>query len=75
MNIETNLNLSLTQKERKMAKNILIASLLAMFAIGVIGCEQEGPAEKAGKKIDNAVEEAGEKIEEAGEKIEESAKE
>lgn len=42
------------------------ASLLAL-----IGCEQEGPAERAGEKIDEAVESAGERLEEAGDKVRE----
>ena len=35
----------------------------------LIGCEQEGPAEKTGEKIDEAVEKTGETLEEAGEEI------
>ena len=45
------------------------------FIFGVAACEQVGPAEKAGKKIDEAVEETGDKPEETGEKIEEKAEE
>jgi len=33
------------------------------------GCEQQGPAETAGEKIDNAMESAGEKMEKAGDSI------
>lgn len=48
---------------------------LLLSSGGIYGCEkQEGPAERAGKAIDNAAEKAGEKIEEAGEKIQETAK-
>lgn len=39
-----------------------------MFTV-LIGCEQEGPAEKAGEKIDEAVEKTGDTLEEAGEEI------
>lgn len=42
-------------------------ALLGVLALG--GCQQEGPAEKAGKKIDKAVEKTGEKIEEATDKM------
>lgn len=45
--------------------------LLAFLAVGT-GCENEGPAEKAGKQIDQAIEEAGDNLEEAGDKLEES---
>jgi hypothetical protein len=55
--------------------------VLALLA----GCEQKGPAEKAGQKIDKAVgdtgkelqkagEKAGEKLEEAGKKVKDATK-
>jgi hyperosmotically inducible periplasmic protein len=47
---------------------IVLISLLAFLGIGTLGCEQKGPAEKAGEKVDEAAEQAGEKMEEAGEK-------
>lgn len=44
-----------------------VAVLLAvMFA--TVGCDREGPAERAGEKIDHAAERAGDKIEDASEK-------
>jgi hyperosmotically inducible periplasmic protein len=49
-------------------KMIVLISLLAFLGIGTLGCEQKGPAEKAGEKVDEAAEQAGEKMEEAGEK-------
>ena len=63
-----------------------IIVLVAFFALGgAFGCEREGPAERAGEKIDEtmeqaqerteeAVEEAGEALEEAGEEVKESTK-
>ena len=56
------------------------ASLLAFVAVlgvSIAGCESsEGPAERAGKQIDEATEQAGEQInqavEETGEAIEEA---
>jgi hypothetical protein len=51
----------------------LIVLLTVLAAAGLAGCEQEGPAEKAGAEIDKAVEKAGEKLEEAGEAIEKQA--
>jgi len=57
-----------------------ISRLLA-FGLGLalfVGCEQKGPAQKAGEKVDKAVEGAGKAIEQAGEqageKIDEAAK-
>lgn len=39
----------------------------------MMGCEQEGPAEKAGKSVDESTEKAGEQLEQAGENIQDSA--
>ena len=50
-------------------KMIVLISFLALLGIGTLGCEQEGPAEKAGKKVDETIEKADEKMEEAGEKV------
>ena len=51
----------------------LLSITTLIFAGSVLtGCEaNEGPAEKAGEKIDNAVENMGEAIEEAGDKVRE----
>lgn len=50
--------------------SLVIGVLLAALA----GCDkQAGPAEQAGKEIDQAVEKAGEKIEKAGESIQDAA--
>ena len=55
-------------------------NVAAVFAAGVLvaalsGCQkEEGPAERAGKAMDNAVDNAGKQIEKAGEKIQDAAK-
>ncbi|MCB1738047.1 MAG: hypothetical protein KDI42_07980 [Gammaproteobacteria bacterium] len=46
---------------------LLVSAVLALATLS--GCEGKGPAEKAGAKMDNAVEQAGEKLEEAGDSI------
>jgi hypothetical protein len=48
--------------------------LLALFALVALVACQEGPAEKAGRKIDNAADKAGRSIEKAGENIRDAAK-
>lgn len=52
----------------------LMVIVAIFFSIGfvAIGCEKKGPAEKAGEKIDQAVEDAGDQIEEAGDAVEEA---
>jgi len=45
------------------------------LALGVLsGCEQPGPAQKAGEKVDKGVDQAGKAMQKAGEKVEEAAK-
>ena len=49
------------------------AMVLSALLIALPGCEQQGPAERAGENIDNAVEETGDQIEKAGDAIKDSA--
>lgn len=50
-------------------------TVFAVACFGLLGCEKkEGPAERAGKVVDNAVEKTGQQIEKAGEKIQDAAK-
>lgn len=58
----------------KLLKNASAAALSVMLLTTLYGCQKEGPAERAGKKIDNAAETTGEKIENAGEKIQDKSK-
>ncbi len=55
------------------AKRILLLLCFAGSLIGALGCEQEGPAERAGENVDESMEKAGEKMEQAGENIQDSA--
>lgn len=58
----------------RIATRCLGILLLAFGLLASTGCvEKEGPAERAGKKIDNALDKAGDKIEKAGDKIEDAA--
>ncbi|HVL01004.1 MAG TPA: hypothetical protein VM553_14380 [Dongiaceae bacterium] len=47
--------------------------MMAMLMVGAYGCEKEGPAERAGEKVDNATTDIGNKIEDACEDAKESA--
>ena len=53
------------------ANTVVIASALLAGAMLVTlsACEQQGPAERAGEKVDNVVEKAGEQMEKAGDSI------
>ena len=53
--------------------NRLLQLVMALtFGALIAGCEQEGPMERAGKVLDEAVEDTGEAIEDAHEKVEDA---
>jgi len=57
--------------------NKIVSASLVMGALLVTlsGCQkQEGPAEQAGKQVDQTTEKVGEQIEKAGESIQDTAK-
>jgi len=45
---------------------LLVCGLMLVFSLS--SCEKKGPAEKAGAKVDNAIEKGGDKIKEKTEK-------
>jgi len=57
-------------------RNAVIAGVATgILIVGLSGCEKkEGPAERAGKEIDKAVQSAGQKLEKAGQDIQDAAK-
>jgi hypothetical protein len=59
----------------KLGKRIMAVLVMSALITGLFCCQKnEGPAERAGKQIDKAVEKAGEQIEKAGKKIEDVAR-
>ena len=52
----------------------IIGTLCAVLLFGLAACEREGPAEKAGRSMDRAVEKAGEQIEKAGDRARDATK-
>lgn len=54
-------------------KVILIAGASVFFVASFAACEKKGPAETAGKSVDTAMSNAGDKIEEAGVAIDDAA--
>jgi len=53
-------------------KLVLLGLCACLTLPAMIGCEDKGPAERAGEKIDKAVEDAGDAMEEAGEQLKEN---
>lgn len=54
----------------KMYKSVIAALVMSVLLMGASGCKQ-GPAERAGKKIDETVEKGGKQMDKAGKKIRE----
>lgn len=52
----------------------VVLSLAVGFVL-LAGCEQKGPAEKAGQKIDKAVDDTSKELQKAGEKVGEKLEE
>jgi hypothetical protein len=48
--------------------------IMSAFIVMLSACQKEGPAEKAGKAVDNAVDKTGQQIEKTGDKIQDAAK-
>ena len=58
-----------------MRSGMLLTMLMALGLAGIAGCEEQGPAEQAGERLDDAVSDARDRLEEAGDEIEEAAEE
>lgn len=59
----------------KIRETARAALVFSVFLVALTGCQkQEGPAERAGKDIDKAVENVGQQVEKAGDKIQDAAK-
>jgi len=58
-------------------RNFKLIGISMLLVVGLAACDKPGPAESAGKKIDQTTEKAGKKIddaaEKAGDKIEDAA--
>ena len=52
----------------KVLKNFKLIGISMLFVVGLAACNKPGPAETAGKKIDQTADEAGKKIGEATDK-------
>jgi hypothetical protein len=51
------------------AMRLVLVALAVGTVLTVSACKKEGPAERAGKTIDNAVDDAGDAVEDAGDKV------
>lgn len=53
----------------KFGKGFSAVLVMSALLVAVTACQKEGPAEKAGKSVDQTIEKAGEQIEKAGESV------
>lgn len=59
---------------KKMSKIVGALPIIGLLLATLPGCTKpEGPAEKTGKAIDNAVDKTGQKIEKAGDKLQDTS--
>ena len=56
-----------------MSQKLMVAIFITGSLFFIMGCDQEGPAERAGEKVDESVQQAGENIQDAGDKIQDAA--
>lgn len=54
---------------KRILKNIALICCILGLSMVFQACEQEGPAEKAGEKVDNTMEDTQKSLEDAGEKV------
>ncbi len=57
----------------KLLGNLKLAGMSVLLVAGLAACDKPGPAETAGKKLDQTVDEAHAKISEAADKVSEGA--
>ena len=59
----------------RIGSSICAGLAMSVLVVGLSACEKkEGPAERAGKQMDKAVEKVGEQVEKAGQQIQDAAK-
>lgn len=59
---------------KKPENTIRAALIMGALLVALSACQKEGPAEQAGKELDQATEKVGEQIEKAGDDIQDAAK-
>lgn len=59
----------------RFGKSMMHATVVGALMMVLAGCPQkEGPAERAGKSVDKAMDKAGQQVEKAGERVQDAAK-
>ena len=59
---------------KTIGRSVIAALAMSALVVGLAACDKkEGPAERAGKDIDKAIDKVGQQVEKAGEKIQDAA--
>jgi hypothetical protein len=59
----------------KISNAVCAGLAMSILVVGLSACQKkEGPAERAGKEVDQAVQSAGQQLEKAGQQIQDAAK-
>jgi len=59
----------------KISNAVCAGLAMSLLVVGLSACQKkEGPAERAGKEVDQAVQGAGQQLEKAGQAIQDAAK-
>ncbi len=62
-------------KSKVYGHKVIAALAMGVLMVALSACEKsEGPAEHAGKEIDNAIDKTGQQLEKAGDKVRDAAK-
>lgn len=61
-------------KMNKLGKSVGTALVMSAMLVALFGCKQEGPAERAGKNVDQAAQKVGQQVEKVGNSIQDAAK-
>jgi hypothetical protein len=59
---------------KRISSILMVALALGTLVAGMSGCRKEGPAERAGKEIDQTTEKAGHQLEKTGNKVKDAIK-
>lgn len=59
---------------KNISRHTVVVPIVAALSLFAAGCEREGPAERAGERLDRGVEKAGDSLERAGDRTRDRVK-
>ena len=58
---------------KRLLEVLTVAIVAGVFGFGLVACKEEGPAEKAGRNFDDAMDDVGDKADEMGDDLKDAA--